>query len=202
MSSTKPPQKGGIKSKIICKYFIQGKCIKGENCPYLHSQIEKPKEMLTVECPMYNIGFCKNGPVCHFLHIKKDKYIEEELEEKNTTSTTPIPEEHNNANNNISNTNNTNNLNNLNENNLNNEKNGEKKENHENAEKNDENINFPELPIWYLEHYYDKPISMIFSELEQKNLPEIEELKKNMVLQILSQIYLLCNLLIKKVKRI
>ena len=178
MSSTKPPQKGGIKSKIICKYFIQGKCIKGENCPYLHSQIEKPKEMLTVECPMYNIGFCKNGPVCHFLHIKKDKYIEEELEEKNTTSTTPIAEEHNNANNNINNTNNTNNLNNLNENNLNNEKNGEKKENHENAEKNDENINFPELPIWYLEHYYDKPISMIFSELEQKNLPEIEELKK------------------------
>ena len=175
MSSTKPPQKGGLKSKIICKYFIQGKCIKGENCPYLHSQIEKPKEMLTVECPMYNVGFCKNGQVCHFLHIKKDKFVEEELEEKNTTSTTPIAEENNITNNNI---NNTNNINDLNENNLNIEKNGEKKENNENNDNNKENRNYPPLPIWYLEHFYDKPLSLIFSELEQKNLPEIAELKK------------------------
>ena len=167
MSSTKPVQKGGIKSKIICKYFIQGKCIKGENCPYLHSQFENPKETTKVECPMYSIGFCKNGPVCHFLHIKKDKYPEEELEDKNTTTTTPLTEEQNNQiiNNNVNN--NSSNNSNENENNLNNEKNDEK----------EKNLNFT-LPIWYLEHYYDKPISMIFQELEQKNLLEIAELKK------------------------
>ena len=162
MSSVKPIQKGGVKSKIICKYFIQGKCIKGENCPYLHSQIEKPKETEQVECPMYSIGFCKNGPVCHFLHIKKDKYVEEEIEEKNTNLTTPINEESNGSTKPLNNMNN-----NLSENNLKNIKEDKEKE------KNEENLSFPELPIWYIEHYYEKPISMIYSELEQKNLPEI-----------------------------
>ena len=172
MSSIKPVNKGGVKSKIICKYFMLGKCNKGENCPYLHSQIEKPKEMTQVECPMYSIGFCKNGPCCHFLHIKKDKFMDEEFEEKNTTSTTPNAEEHNNnyINNNINNKENSNENNIIN--NINKEKNGDIKDN------NEENENYPELPIWYLEHYYDKPISMIFSDLEQKNLPEVAELKK------------------------
>ena len=45
----------------------------------MHSQIEKPKEMAQEECPMYTIGFCKNGPLCHFLHIKKDHYVKEEI---------------------------------------------------------------------------------------------------------------------------
>ena len=172
MSSVKPTQKGGTKSKIICKYFILGKCIKGENCPYLHSQVEKPKDVTEVECPMYSIGFCKNGPVCQFLHIKKDKFVEEEVEEKNTTSTTPKIEEQNNLN---INTNNENNIINSNENNLNNDKNSEEKEINDNKV---DNMNYPEIPIWYLEHYYNKPLSMIFSELEQKNLPEIIALKK------------------------
>ena len=170
MSSIKQVQKGGIKSKIICKYFILGKCIKGENCPYLHSQIEKPKEMEQVECPMYSIGFCKNGPVCHFLHIKRDKYIKEEIEEKNTTSTTPINEEQNNSSNN-----NIKGFNTINNNSI---ENNMQKEKDNKEENNIEKVNFPELPIWYLEHYYEKPISMIYSELEQKNLPEIIELKK------------------------
>ena len=149
MSSIKSEKKGGIKSKIICKYFIQGKCIKGEACPYLHSKVEKPKAITQLECPMYNIGFCKNGRNCQFLHIKKEKYIEEDEkseEEKNTNLTTPIKEE--------------------------------EKNNSSNESNKDEEKKYPELPLWYLEHYFDKPISLIFSELEQKNLPEIAELKK------------------------
>ena len=149
MSSIKSEKKGGIKSKIICKYFIQGKCTKGEACPYLHSKVEKPKAITQLECPMYNIGFCKNGRNCQFLHIKKEKYIieeEEKLEDKNTNLTTPIKEE--------------------------------EKDNSSNESNKDEAKKYPELPLWYLEHYFDKPISLIFSELEQKNLPEIAELKK------------------------
>ena len=149
MSSIKSEKKGGIKSKIICKYFIQGKCTKGEACPYLHSKVEKPKAITQLECPMYNIGFCKNGRNCQFLHIKKEKYIEEDEkseEEKNTNLTTPIKEE--------------------------------EKNNSSNESNKDEEKKYPELPLWYLEHYFDKPISLIFSELEQKNLPEIAELKK------------------------
>ena len=160
MSDMKSEKKGGIKTKIICKYFIQGKCTKGDSCPYLHSKVEKPKEIMQVECPMYNIGFCKNGRNCHFLHIKKDKYIEEKIDEKNNDLNIPFKED---------------------------EKNdiiSENKEMEKEEEKNDNNsenkekIKYPEIPIWYLEHYFDKPLTLIFSELEQKNLTEITELKK------------------------
>ena len=160
MSEMKSEKKGGIKTKIICKYFIQGKCTKGDSCPYLHSKVEKPKEIMQVECPMYNIGFCKNGRNCHFLHIKKDKYIEEKIDEKNNDLNIPFKED---------------------------EKNdiiSENKEMEKEEEKNDNNsenkekIKYPEIPIWYLEHYFDKPLTLIFSELEQKNLTEITELKK------------------------
>ena len=188
MSSVKSAQKGGIKSKIICKYFILGKCIKGENCPYLHSQVEKPKEMIQTECPMYSVGFCKNGPVCHFKHIKKDKYVEEESEEKKTDLITNekednskmidkdnIDEKSNDKNNKEDSNKNNNLINNDLNNNLNEEKNGGQNEKISNQE---EDVKYPVLPIWYLEHYYDKTISMIFSELEQENSPEVIELKK------------------------
>ena len=150
MSSAKSEKKGGITSKIICKYFIQDKCTKGDACPYLHSKVEKPKEILQIECPMYNIGFCKNGRNCHFLHIKKDKCVEDNSDEKNPNSSpNKIKEEEE-----------------IKENNSTNESNKE------------EEKNYPEIPIWYIEHYYDKPLPLIFSELEQKNLPEINDLKK------------------------
>jgi hypothetical protein len=58
--------------------------------------VEKPKAITQLECPMYNIGFCKNGRNCQFLHIKKDKYVveeEEKSEDKNTNLATPIKEE-------------------------------------------------------------------------------------------------------------
>ena len=161
MSSIKSEKKGGTKSKIICKYFIQGKCTKGEACPYLHSKVEKPKAITQLECPMYNIGFCKNGRNCQFLHIKKDKYVveeEEKSEDKNTNLATPIKEEEKN--------------NSANE--INKEKECEKETEKEKEGKN----KFPVLPLWYLEHYYDKPLTLIFSDLEQKNSPEIIELKK------------------------
>ena len=61
-------------SKIICKYFILGKCKKGEKCPYLHGQFKLDQDDISErECPMYSIGYCKNGSLCKFIHIKKDK---------------------------------------------------------------------------------------------------------------------------------
>ena len=152
MSSMKSDKKGGTKTKIICKYFIQGKCVKGESCPYLHSKVEKPKEIITIECPMYNVGFCKNGRNCCFMHIKKEKYIEEKSDEKNINTNIPMQEEE--------------------------EQKEQKEKNENNESKKEEEIKYPTIPIWFLEHYYDKPISLLFSELEQKNLPEIIELKK------------------------
>ena len=193
MSSIKLEKKGGTKSKIICKYFIQGKCTKGDSCPYLHSKVEKPKDIIQTECPMYNIGFCKNGRNCHFLHIKKDKYVEEKIEDKNKDSNTPMEEEEKNdanvqnkeeekTDNNISNKeveiNNDKLENKEEEKNVKNISKEDETKKADNTEKKEQEIRYPEIPIWYLEHYFDKPIPLIFSELEQKNLPEITELKK------------------------
>ena len=170
MSSAQQIQKGGVKNKIICKYFILGKCTKGESCPYLHSQIEKPIEKSKVECPMYSIGFCKNGPLCHFLHIKKDNLDVEEKNEKNNliiegqNLSNFVPEESK--------------IMLENEKKEENEKVNEKKEENEDEKKKNVEFMYPEIPIWYIEHYFDKPLAMIYSELEMKNLPEIVELKK------------------------
>lgn len=178
----------GKKLKIICKYFILGKCNKGDCCPYVHNILDKSQNTPEIECPMYKVGFCKIGPLCHYLHIKKEKNIEDELEEKITTSTTPINDEQLNSVQSLKD--NTNELtttaNNID---INIEKDNVK-EKEKFKEKDKENLgnelndtqndflNFPEIPIWYIEHYFDKPISIIFSELEQKNLPEVEILKK------------------------
>ena len=144
-------------SKIICKYFIKGKCNKGERCPYLHSQFKLEKDDISErECPMYLIGYCKNGPICKFIHIKKDNKEniinnEENIIKDEDSLSTPYDGDsvtisyH--------------------------EEKEEKKEIKKEME--DESIGNKIIPIWYLEHYYDKPISSIFSELERKNLPEV-----------------------------
>ena len=141
-----------------------------------------------MECPMYSVGFCKNGPVCQFKHIKKDKLVEEESEGKKTdlisnekednnkmVDNDNIDDKSNNQNNKGDSNKNNNLINDDLNNNLNEEKNGGQIENMNNQEGNEK---LPVLPIWYLEHYYDKSISMIFSELEQSNLPEVIDLKK------------------------
>ena len=66
---------------------------------------------------MYNLGYCKNGPLCKYKHVKR-----------------------------------------------------EKKENIEN----DDEI----LPIWYIEHYFDKPISVIFNELEKTKSVEVQNIQR------------------------
>ena len=74
------------KKKIMCKYFMMGRCTKGENCVYLHSITEMKKRIniKEEECPMYEIGYCKNGPLCKYKHIHKEKIENDKNEnEKN-----------------------------------------------------------------------------------------------------------------------
>ena len=181
-----------IKGKIICKYYILGKCLKGRNCPYLH--------MSKLECPNYHIGYCKDGPLCQFSHIKKDKYSEDEINEEemeedekeseikekeneiindDETSSTPLAEdfinESENENNKIRNINN-NNIDKINSK----DKNLKNKINNNGNKK--EKMNYPEIPISYIEYYYNKPIKVIFEELENRNLPEIIALQKKYAL--------------------
>ncbi|XP_055984846.1 zinc finger CCCH domain-containing protein 8 isoform X1 [Sorex fumeus] len=51
--------------KQICKYFLERKCIKGDQCKFDHdAEIEKKKEM----CKFYVQGYCTRGENCLFLH--------------------------------------------------------------------------------------------------------------------------------------
>uniref|UniRef100_U3J3P5 C3H1-type domain-containing protein n=1 Tax=Anas platyrhynchos platyrhynchos TaxID=8840 RepID=U3J3P5_ANAPP len=46
------------KGKQICKYFLEGRCIKGEQCKFDHdAEIEKKKEI----CKFYIQGYCTKG---------------------------------------------------------------------------------------------------------------------------------------------
>ncbi|XP_036291904.1 zinc finger CCCH domain-containing protein 8 isoform X2 [Pipistrellus kuhlii] len=53
------------KGKQVCKYFIERKCIKGDECKFDHdAEIEKKKEM----CKFYVQGYCTKGENCLYLH--------------------------------------------------------------------------------------------------------------------------------------
>jgi hypothetical protein len=85
-----------MKSKLVggtvCKYWLENRCKKGENCEYLHENIpdklpECPMGMACIkikdcpfkhtprlikECQFYSSGYCKDGRNCKLAHIKKD----------------------------------------------------------------------------------------------------------------------------------
>lgn len=53
------------KGKQVCKYFLERKCIKGDQCKFDHdAEIEKKKEM----CKFYVQGYCTRGENCLYLH--------------------------------------------------------------------------------------------------------------------------------------
>ncbi|KAA0718349.1 Zinc finger CCCH domain-containing protein 6 [Triplophysa tibetana] len=50
----------------ICKYFIEGRCIKGDQCKFEHDNVvpEKKKEL----CKFYVQGYCTKGDACIYMH--------------------------------------------------------------------------------------------------------------------------------------
>lgn len=83
------------KKNIICRYWLRKRCFKGDDeCEYLHSLTglmpwckhgDQCKERDTCQfrhkdesekvavCPNYEAGFCRFGPACHNLHVKKTR---------------------------------------------------------------------------------------------------------------------------------
>jgi hypothetical protein len=77
-------QAQSAKKRIICKFWMMGNCLKEDKCEYLHQEREAPPftpakrgTAAQTECSMYKLGFCKNGPVCNYKHIKETKSLEE-----------------------------------------------------------------------------------------------------------------------------
>ncbi|XP_058508171.1 zinc finger CCCH domain-containing protein 6 isoform X2 [Solea solea] len=52
--------------KFICKYFLEGRCIKGEQCKFEHELValEKKREL----CKFYLQGYCSKGDNCIYMH--------------------------------------------------------------------------------------------------------------------------------------
>ncbi|XP_044901193.1 putative cleavage and polyadenylation specificity factor subunit 4-like protein isoform X12 [Felis catus] len=66
------PFQGMDKSgSAVCNFFAKGLCEKGDcnnkECPFLHV---KPA-FKTRDCPWYDQGFCKDGPLCKHRHVRK-----------------------------------------------------------------------------------------------------------------------------------
>ncbi|XP_063804157.1 zinc finger CCCH domain-containing protein 6 isoform X2 [Pseudophryne corroboree] len=55
------------KGKQICKYFLERRCIKGDQCKFDHdAEVEKKKEI----CKFYIQGYCTRGENCIYMHGK------------------------------------------------------------------------------------------------------------------------------------
>ena len=52
-------------NKTLCKYFLDGKCHKGVDCPFSHDAMPPKKKEL---CKFYLQGFCSKGDDCLFMH--------------------------------------------------------------------------------------------------------------------------------------
>ncbi|XP_026211400.1 zinc finger CCCH domain-containing protein 6 isoform X2 [Anabas testudineus] len=52
--------------RYICKYFLEGRCIKGEQCKFEHELVipDKKKEL----CKFYLQGYCSKGENCIYMH--------------------------------------------------------------------------------------------------------------------------------------
>jgi cleavage and polyadenylation specificity factor subunit 4 len=88
---TSRQQKSKLVGGTVCKYWLENRCKKGENCEYLHENIadklpecpsglhcnrgkdcpfkHTPKQIK--ECQNYSNGHCKEGKACKSAHIKK-----------------------------------------------------------------------------------------------------------------------------------
>ncbi|XP_064173838.1 zinc finger CCCH domain-containing protein 6 isoform X1 [Anguilla rostrata] len=52
--------------RYICKYFLEGRCIKGDQCKFEHDLVvpDKKKEL----CKFYIQGYCSKGDNCIYMH--------------------------------------------------------------------------------------------------------------------------------------
>lgn len=51
--------------KVPCKFFMEGRCKYGDDCPFSHN-IQQQKKLEA--CKFYMGGYCQKGPNCVYLH--------------------------------------------------------------------------------------------------------------------------------------
>ncbi|XP_053512555.1 putative cleavage and polyadenylation specificity factor subunit 4-like protein [Artibeus jamaicensis] len=88
----------GVKM-VVCKHWLRGLCKKGDQCKFLHQYdvtrmpecyffskfgecsnkgchfLHTNTAFKTQDCPWYDQGFCKDGPLCKYRHVHKTMCI-------------------------------------------------------------------------------------------------------------------------------
>ncbi|XP_037116159.1 zinc finger CCCH domain-containing protein 6-like isoform X4 [Syngnathus acus] len=55
-----------VNEQMVCRHFLHGKCIKGDNCQMQH--IEPENDLVKTRCKYYMQGACMKGEKCPFMH--------------------------------------------------------------------------------------------------------------------------------------
>ncbi|RID71299.1 hypothetical protein BRARA_C03243 [Brassica rapa] len=55
-----------MSDRILCKFFVHGSCLKGENCEYSHDS----KHHANNVCTFYQKGICSYGTRCRYEHVR------------------------------------------------------------------------------------------------------------------------------------
>jgi predicted RND superfamily exporter protein len=55
-----------LKEKVLCHFFVEGRCQKGDKCTFSHNLQLNPKKYEI--CKFYLNGFCAKGDKCFFMH--------------------------------------------------------------------------------------------------------------------------------------
>ncbi|XP_016072160.1 PREDICTED: putative cleavage and polyadenylation specificity factor subunit 4-like protein [Miniopterus natalensis] len=80
---------------VVCKHWLRGLCKKGDQCKFLHQYdltrmpecyfyskfgecsnrechfLHTKTAFKTQDCPWYDQGFCKDGPLCKYRHVQR-----------------------------------------------------------------------------------------------------------------------------------
>ncbi|XP_059937453.1 putative cleavage and polyadenylation specificity factor subunit 4-like protein [Mesoplodon densirostris] len=80
---------------VVCKHWLRGLCKKGDQCKFLHQYdvtrmpvcyfyskfgecnnkecpfLHVKPAFKTRDCPWYDQGFCKDGPLCKYRHVRR-----------------------------------------------------------------------------------------------------------------------------------
>ena len=88
-STSKPNAKSKLVGGPVCKYWLENRCKKGENCEFLHEIIKdklpecphgmnctrqgidcpyKHTRRIIKDCSYYDNGYCKDGKACKLTH--------------------------------------------------------------------------------------------------------------------------------------
>ncbi|GKT27364.1 Protein suppressor of sable-like protein [Aduncisulcus paluster] len=58
-----------LRKRLVCKFFLRGKCSRGDKCPYLHvTSDQSTGNLMERICRHHMLGKCRLGSSCRYLH--------------------------------------------------------------------------------------------------------------------------------------